>query len=323
MSGASVVALRRDGVAPENATLSLNVKQAGLLRFMAEAPPARAYWLRDGRRCGAATNLQPPSGASHLYVYRLGDGATGTRGEAIDRTTISVADLEALAGCWADPLRTLNAYGLELAAGRPDKRLNQVSVRLTDAETETLQAEADARETHVSAIVREAVASYVLDRRGRSTLLASTAPRFGSILQAGDDAGAESVAQGDEPVGPIRLAKGWRITAKAGVPLLTGPFNDRCMLHCLAGRMSVTGPDGHPIRGARIYTYLATGQPYRTFTDETFLRSHGPYVVADAGGAFPPMHYPDGLALRCRLVDSLGVELMRWEVLPPDPEEGG
>lgn len=152
---------------------SLTGSQVRLLRFIAKGPPDRAMWTAKGRPRLAAVNLNAPPWASHLLVYRLGDGGAATRGEQTDRTQISVRDLRGLDGLWAVPLRSLNAAGLDLSGQRPEKRLNVVSWRMTDPEAEALKREAKARGVHASQILADALAEHLGARYPAFTRLAS------------------------------------------------------------------------------------------------------------------------------------------------------
>lgn len=155
---------------------ALKLRQVQYLRFCADAPPDRALWMRDGKRLGPAEG-DPPAEATHLLAYRLGDGTGAMKGEARDRTTLSVSDLVALRPCFAKPWRTLNPYGRDLAEAGAGKRLNQISLRCTDDEVAALAEVAAAEGVgHVSQVVRQAVAQYLADRRPASSALRGFRP---------------------------------------------------------------------------------------------------------------------------------------------------
>lgn len=291
---------------------ALKLRQVQYLRFCADGPPDRAVWMCDGKRLGPAEG-DPPAEATHLLAYRLGDGAGAMKGEARDRTTLSVSDLVTLRPCFAEPWRTLNPYGRALAEAGAGKRLNLISLRCTDDEIAALTEAAEAEGAgHVSQVVRKAVAQYLADRRPMSSRLAYSGPAALPTLGP-----QERFYEG------VRVLPGQSLQAAIGIrrpnpqgrrlaELSETELRGIAAIHWIGGRMSVTDAWDQPIPFARLYATTLAGEPFEAFTDETYTTTFGPYVAADASGVFPHAYAPEGTALRHLVVRPDGTPLLRF-----------
>lgn len=107
----------------------LSAKQRRLLTFYlrVEAERVRAKWLAlDGSSLGPVQDhAAPPADAARLMVYAT--LAHGIELEGADQAyrVIDVRELPALAGLWAEPLRSLTAEGLALARDAADTSLTE------------------------------------------------------------------------------------------------------------------------------------------------------------------------------------------------------
>lgn len=300
----------------------LNLRQAQFLKSYVTAPPDRVIWVQGAKRLGPAEG-EPPAEATHLLAYRLGDGASAMRGEARDRRTLAVSDLIGLRPCFAEPWRTLNPYGLELASARPEKRRNLISLRCTDDEIAALTAAAEAEGgVHVAEIVRKAVARYLADRRPMSTPLA-----YGASEPAPRMAGMKRKGEAGRHWEGVKVAAGQTLLEALGVRTPSPPGRRRAdlapeelhgmaALHLIGGCWSVTDAWDKPVAFARLTLSTLDGQPFEAFTDETYTATVGPYVEADAKGVFPNAHAPEGVVLRALVSRPDGTPLVRFTVVP-------
>lgn len=154
---------------------SLDAEQRRFLTLFPGSNPERlrAAWLDgEGRNLGAVVDpMTPPAAAVRLKVWRLvGDDGRTYRGALEACRLLAVFKLPALAALWADPLRTLNAEGLSIAAESVEPTLRQsfkiagraapLTYRQTPADFAWLKAEAARSGVTMTDVINEALALY-------------------------------------------------------------------------------------------------------------------------------------------------------------------
>jgi len=128
-----------------------------------ESASVRVSFIGNGMSLGPPpTPFDYPAEADSVQGYIKAKGQAAFRGQALNRTKLSLADLRDLEPCWLVPLRELNELGRALAYSTPRaKTTRQRTFRQTEADFDALDAAASHLGRDASDLIREHIAALL------------------------------------------------------------------------------------------------------------------------------------------------------------------
>lgn len=133
------------------------------LFLASDAASVRVSFTANGLSLGPPPSpFAYPAEADGVQGYIKASGEAAFRGQALNRTKLSLADLRELEPCWRAPLRELNDLGRSLARSTPRaKAARPRTFRQTQTDYDALDRAALALGRDASELIRERLADLL------------------------------------------------------------------------------------------------------------------------------------------------------------------